>query len=396
VVLDTDTAARSFRETYGSEPQVFSQAPGRANLIGEHIDYADGWVLPIALTRGVTVAAARAEAGHIRVHSDQYLDAGVAEYHPGRQPPTAFVSFVYALALDSEVAGADLAVVSDLPVERGWSSSAAFSVAVFTALLALTDGLRRPAAIDFCRVCQRAETKALGLECGLMDQCAAVFGRADHAVWYDTYKQTHEYVPCRLPGSALMLIDSGQPRNLAQTGYNQRRRELSVALQQLKRRTGDFASLRELETEKTLNALRELPELSRQRLRHVITEQQRVSRFVAALKAGDVIQLGRLLAASHHSLSEDYDVSTPELDMLCDLLTTTAGIYGARLMGGGFGGAVLALLSEQAVSEDLPDVLNTYTARTQLETECLEADAGDGARVFLPDQPPQLVRDWLP
>jgi galactokinase len=127
-----------------------------------------------------------------------------------------------------------------------------------------------------------------------------------------------------------------------------------------------------------------------------VTEHQRVARFVAALKAADVIQLGRLLAASHHSLSEDYDVSTPELDTLCDLLTTTPGIYGARLMGGGFGGAALALLSEQALAADLPDVLGTYTARTQLPTECLDAAAGDGARVFLPDEEPELVQHWLP
>jgi len=395
-VLDIDAARQSFSETYGVEPQVFAQAPGRANLIGEHIDYADGWVLPLALTRGVTVAAARAEAGRIRVHSDQYLDAGVAEYHPGQHAPVAFVSFVYSLALESEVAGADIAVVSDLPVERGWSSSAAFSVAVYAALLALGDGLRRRTALDFCRVCQRAETKALGLECGLMDQYAAVFGKADHAIWYDTYKQTHEYVICKLSGSALMMIDSGQPRNLAESGYNQRRRELSLALTQLRRRAGSFDSLRELDPEKALVAIRELPELSRQRLRHVFTEQQRVERFVAALKNQDVIQLGRLLAASHHSLSEDYDVSTPELDLLCDLLTATPGIYGARLMGGGFGGAVLALVSDQALNEDLPEVLGTYTGRTKLPTECLQAEAGDGARVFQPNEEPKLVRDWLP
>jgi len=395
-VLEIDAAAKSFRETFGTEPQVFAQAPGRVNLIGEHIDYADGWVLPVALTRGVTVAAARAEAGRIRVHSDQYLDAGVAEYQPGRQPPAAFVSFVYALALESEVTGADLAVVSDLPVERGWSSSAAFAVAVYAALLALGNGPRNRTALVFCRVCQHAETRALGLACGLMDQYVAVFGKANHAVWYDTYRQSHEYVPVRLPGTALVMIDSGQPRNLAQSGYNQRRRELSAAIEQLKRRAGEFTSLRELDPEKVLSALRELSELSRQRLRHVITEQQRVARFAAALKAGDVIQLGGLLAASHHSLSEDYDVSTPELDLLCDLLTATPGIYGARLMGGGFGGAALALLNEQALDKDLPEVLRTYTTRTHLPTECLLAEAGDGARVFKSGKVPELIRDWLP
>ena len=159
MVLEIDAATHSFRETYGSDPQVFAQAPGRVNLIGEHIDYTDGWVLPMALKRGVTVAAAPGKTGRIRVHSDQFLDAGVAEFTPGLQPPSAFTSFVYALALQTDVAGADLAVVSDLPVERGWSSSAAFAVAVCAALLALSETQHLPQPLDFCRMCQRAETR---------------------------------------------------------------------------------------------------------------------------------------------------------------------------------------------------------------------------------------------
>ena len=147
-------------------------------------------------------------------------------------------------------------------------------------------------------------------------------------------KVVHAMAPLALGKATLVLVDSGQPRRLATSGYNERRRELQIACDELRRRIGEFESLREVNHERVLVELAELSPVSQRRLRHIITEHARVEQFVERLKQGDLIQLGRLLSASHHSLSDDYDVSTPELDTLCDLLTATPGIYGARLVGG--------------------------------------------------------------
>jgi len=389
-------AAAAFERAYGAAPQLYAWAPGRLNLIGEHVDYAGGLVLPVALDRGVTVAAAAGQAGRIRVHSDQFLEAGVAEFDPQAAPPPAFTAFVHALAAETHIVGADLAVVSDLPLERGWSSSAAFAVAVASALVALEDSQPRPTALELCQLCQRAEQQALGVACGLMDQYAAVFGRRDAAVLLDTYYMTHSYVPLNLGEARLVLIDSGQPRRLAQSGYNQRRGELASALNELKQQVGEFASYRDLNPDVVLKHLPELSETSMRRLRHVVTEQERVEHFAAQLPAGHPVELGQLLSASHWSLSEDYAVSTLELDQLCELLCAEAGVYGARLVGGGFGGGVLALAAQDALPGRIERALAAYTARTQLHAEWQEARTGDGAKIQLAaGAAPQAVAEWL-
>jgi len=394
-MLEIDAAAESFRRAYGGEPRVHAQAPGRVNLIGEHIDYAGGWVLPVALSRTVAVAAGPGKAGRVRVHSDQFLDAGVAEFGPQDRPPAAYSAFVHALVLETGARGADLTVVSDLPVERGWSSSAAFAVAVAAALLALDERLLRPSALDLCLLCQRAETHALGVECGLMDQHAAVFGQAGSAVWLDTRTLSHQLVPLKLGSACLVLVDSDQPRRLAQSGYNQRRQDLTLAVDELRRQLGDFGSWRELDTDEALGALRGLSDISARRLRHVLTEQRRVEQFARALEGGDPLELGRLLSASQQSLSDDYEVSTPELDRLCELLSAAPGVYGARLVGGGFGGGALALADRDDLGAVLSEPLAEYQRQTRLEPRWDEVRSGDGARVLLSDGGTELVREWL-
>lgn len=396
MVIETTHAADSYRRTYGAEPLAYAWAPGRVNLIGEHIDYAGGCVLPVSLARGVTVAAGPGTLGRIRVHSDKFLDAGVAEFSPQEPPPEAFSRFVHELALSCDTLGADIAVLSDLPVERGWSSSAAFAVAVLSALLALKEGIAKPTAIRLCRMCQTAEANALGVKCGLLDQYAAVYGRANAAVWFDPYLEKHEYVPLSLGDAVLVLVESGQSRRLALSGYNERRRELELALQELALHLGDDTHWRELDAQAMLIKLGDLSEMAEQRLRHIFTEQQRVTQFVALMAKGDLVQLGQALSASQHSLSDNYDVSTPELDALCDILAATPGIYGARLVGGGFGGGVLALMARHALEDSLPDALTSFESQSGLATEWSEAVPGEGAMVMFPGGEPELVREWLP
>jgi galactokinase len=395
-MIPFEDAAMSFQQAYSAKPTVFAYAPGRINLIGEHIDYAGGCVLPVALDYGVTVAAGPGRAGRMRVHSDQYLDVGVAEFDPNQPPPPAYLAFAHALALGTRATGADIAVVSDLPVGRGWSSSAAFGVGVSAALLALEPGLNRFTPLALCQLCQRAETQALGVACGLMDQYAAIYGKYDAAVLFDTQLLKHEYIPLRLEQSELVLIDSGQPRLLADAGYNKRREELNQALDELRARLGPFVSFRDVETAKLLDAIPLLPPPLQARARHVVTEQQRVERFAACLREGDVIAMGQLLSASQSSLHDDYEVSTRELDALCELLDAQAGVYGSRLVGGGFGGSVLALAHHNAVEDKLVHAIAQYGDKFDLRASYEVAIPGDGATVQPEEAPaPVPLAKWL-
>ena len=396
-MLSFAEAAVAFRDAYATAPSVFAYAPGRINLIGEHIDYASGCVLPVALDFGVTVAGGPAAAGRIRVHSDQYLQAGVVEFTPSDRPSPAFSAFVHALALETGVSGADLCVVADLPVGRGWSSSAAFAVAVSAALVALDPSRPRPTAIELCQLCQRAETEALGVACGLMDQYVAVHGKYDAAVYFDVQALSHRYVPLHLPEAEIVVVDSGQARDLSESGYNVRRSELTRALDALRERLGDFATFRSVEPAKLLAAAQELPAKLQRRVRHVVTEQSRVERFAELLPQAQVVELGQLLTASHNSLSDDYQVSTPELDKLCARLDSEAGVYGSRLVGGGFGGSVLALVHQRAVSEHVDQVVHDFAAQYKLPAAYEVAIPGDGALVQPPEaSTPVLLAQWLP
>jgi galactokinase len=390
------TAASAFTQAFSGAPSVFACAPGRVNLIGEHVDYAGGRVLPVALSRGVSVAAAPGQTGRVRVHSDQFMANGVLEFRRDGGTHPAFVTFVNALALETGALGADIAVVSDLPVGRGWSSSAAFAVAVAGALIALDPKPVAHSPLDICLLAQRAETTALGVACGLMDQYAAVFGRPDAAVLFDTASLSHEYIPLNLPQSALVVVDSGQPRRLAVSGYNQRRQELSRALDELATITGPFQHYREVDPVELLRASQELsPKLAR-RVRHIVTEDQRVGRFAELLRLGEVVELGRLLTAAQCSLSDDYEVSTDELDRLCRELDGQAGVYGTRLVGGGFGGSVLSLAHERAVPDHIESALRIYHERIGLTATYELAVPGDGAQIMLPGMTePLLLRDWL-
>ncbi len=394
-MIDTASAAASFGRTYGAAAQVFCQAPGRVNLIGEHIDYAGGQVLPFSLDKGVTVAAVRGEAGRVRVHSDQYLDAGVAEVDPNEAPPERFTRFVHELALATGTSGADLCVFSDLPLERGWSSSAAFAVAVAGALLALEPHKERLTGAGLAQLCQRAEQAALGVACGLMDQYVSIYGQLGQAVLFDTQALSHRYIPLNLGAAALLVIDSGQPRRLAESGYNQRRQELEQGFKLLQARLGEFTAFRDVPHDALLKEIQRLPEPLNMRLRHLVTEQRRVEQAAQHLARGEMLELGQLITASHHSLSDDYEVSTPELDQLVSFVDGKAGVYGARLVGGGFGGGILALVAREVIEQRVLPAIADYEAATGLKTQWDEAWTGQGAQLSWPGSEPQALANWL-
>jgi galactokinase len=298
-------------------------APGRVNLIGEHTDYNDGLCLPFAIERGVTVTAE--------------LQDGVEVVAPELASDDPFVRGAVAELRRAgvELPGCTLEIASDLPQRAGLASSAALCVALALALYAVAE-MEPPRPVRMARLCSRIESDWAGQETGLLDQLASLLGEQGRAVRLDMRTFEARSVELDLHGHVLVTLDSGAGRSLAESGYNERREECRRALELL-----GLESLRDAEDPSGLPA-----PLDR-RVRHVITENERVDAAVAAVQSGDLVALGELLNASHASLRDDYEVSVPEVERAVEVCRD-AGALGARIMGGGFGGSVLALFPPDA------------------------------------------------
>jgi galactokinase len=331
-------------------PAVQAFAPGRVNLIGEHTDYNDGLCLPFAVERGVTVCAeplegvASVEAHALELDEEDRFTLG-GEGTPA-DAPEGWRAFVRGAA--SELAHAGIALrpcrlqfESDLPREAGLSSSAALSISLCLALCAVA-GAPPPDRVSLARLCSRIENDWCGAETGLLDQLASLCGKRGHAVRMDMTGPHLRPVPLALRGHVLVTLDSGASRSLAASGYNERREECRAACRRL-----GVESLRDLGATEDEAAIAALPDPLDRRVRHVLSENARVDASVRALEEDDLEELGRLLGASHASLRDDYEVSVPEVERTVERCRR-AGALGARIMGGGFGGSVLALFSADA------------------------------------------------
>jgi galactokinase len=347
------------------------RAPGRVNLIGDHTDYNEGFVLPVAIDRDCVVAARPAET--IRVKS---LDLGesielppdgseLEDVRRGWGRLVAAVADELAL-LGRPRVGMKAVIASDVPIGAGLSSSAAFEVACALSLAAVADWHVAPAAL--AEACRTAEERATGVPCGIMDQLIAMSGREGCAHLIDCRTRETRAVPLP-PRMGLLVVHSGQERTLATSAYAERRR----ACEALARKLG-IPALRDATLEQVAN-----DPLGR----HVVTENARVLEATNALEDDDLEALGRLMSASHESLRDDYRVSTPELDALVDALVE-GGAVGARLTGAGFGGAVVAVCDAEAVAAVVEAALTRYRAETGLEPQAFTCRAVEGAGRLTP------------
>jgi galactokinase len=342
-------AERWFGDRFGGRPEGVWLAPGRANLIGEHTDYNQGWVLPFALHLGVTVAASSREDGGLAIWSRQApgdpAELPLASLAPGAVTGWAAYPAGVAWALreaghsmagGSMAGGASLAVDSNLPQGAGLSSSAALECATALALDGLYGlGVSRQ---ELAALAQRAENDFVGVPTGIMDQSASLLSKAGHALLLDCRTGGTADVPLdpAAAGLALIIVDTGARHALDDGRYAERRSECDRAAAQL-----GAASLRDVTS---LDAVAGLADpVLRRRARHVITENERVHETVALLTAGNLAGVGAVLSASHVSLRDDFEVSWPQADVAVDA-ATAAGALGARMMGGGFGGSALALV----------------------------------------------------
>ncbi len=341
----------TFEDIYGAAPQAVGRAPGRVNLLGEHTDYNDGYVLPLALPQQATVSLGRSDDALCTLHS---ADLGQTVRFGLDAPPQAlFARYVYGCLVE---AGADgpvpplhIHVASEVPIGVGLSSSAALEVATLRALDRLAGRTTDPVLV--AQRAQRAEIHHAGVACGIMDQMAASLGDPRHAVFLDTRSLAMRRVP--LPeGAAVLVLDCGVPRSLAASAFHDRRRQCVEACAML-----GVASLRDVVDNAAVEAL---PDPWRRRVRHVVSENARVLR---AVDAGSAIEIGALMNASHASLRDDYEVSVRRLDQLVALLQAHPAVHGARLTGAGFGGACIALCAADRASDVAAQVLAAFQAQ---------------------------------
>jgi galactokinase len=324
-------------------------------MLGEHTDYNDGFVLPAAIPQTTTVEIARSRTGEIALHSVNECEPGaVVSYRFGDAAPPGFARYIDGclralLEHAMQAPPVTLLIHSTVPIGAGLSSSAALEVATLRALRALL-GLALD-DVELARLAQLAESRYVGVRCGIMDQMAASLADEAHMLFLDTRTLERRLVPFP-PGTRPIVVHSGVTRSLAASGYNERRRECEAAARAL-----GVGSLRDAADAR---AVRALPAPLDRRARHVISENARV---VEAARGVPAPRFGALMSASHASLRDDYDVSTPELDALVECLAAQPGVHGARLTGAGFGGACVALVDDAAAETAKAGALRAYAAR---------------------------------
>ncbi|HMD33407.1 MAG TPA: galactokinase [Vicinamibacterales bacterium] len=353
------------------------RAPGRVNLIGEHTDYNDGFVLPMALDRSTWVEASPRCDRLLVVHSRERGETLTVDLDDNPPAPTgSWVDYVRGMgAVLEDANGADLSIASDVPIGAGLSSSAALEIACGYALL---DIAGRPIDLEaLARAGQRAEHRFVGTRCGLMDQTIACFGRAGHALLLDTRSFERRYVP--IPGSVRVIVGNTMVRHAHASGeYNARRADCEEGVAVLVRRRPGIRALRDARIEDLEAARGELSNRVWQRCHHVVTENARTLRAADALASGDFVTMGRLMCESHESLSLDYEVSCPELDVMTMLAQRIEGVYGARMTGGGFGGSIVALVDAPQASRVQHELKRRYTEATGRDPDVWICAAGGG------------------
>ncbi len=367
-----------FRTRFGSEPAHIVRAPGRVNLIGEHTDYNDGFVLPMAIDRATWIALSPAKDGRVALHSlDQNADMEFPVADPQRGP-ASWQEYPKGVAVALRDAGYPVkgwtgVSACDVPMGSGLSSSASFELAVARAFASVSGFAWDAPAMAL--VCHRAESQWVGVNCGIMDQLISAVGREDHAMLIDCRSLVTTAVPM-IDGTSVVVLDTGTRRELATSAYNERRQQCEHAAALL-----GCSSLRDVTSDRFELDKGRLDPVTMRRARHVITENARTLQAAAAMKAGDAATLGGLMNQSHDSLRRDFEVTNDALNIMVEIASETAGCFGARMTGAGFGGCAMALVESAHAADFAESVTRRYASRTSLTPAVYVCKASRGAAV---------------
>jgi galactokinase len=376
-----DSLSARFREMFGTSARIV-RAPGRVNLIGEHTDYNDGFVMPMAIGFCTWLAGSRRDDRILQVYSDRFDESITLSPDALSGPPRKHWSdFIRGVAgvlqgAGLTLSGANLLIHGDVPLGAGLSSSASLEVSVALALTSLS-GIDLP-RLDLVKLCQTAEHQYVGTRCGIMDQFIVGFGEAQRALMLDCRSLQYQLLP--IPPHVRVVVCNSMVRHELVSGeYNRRRADCEAGVKLLQPRLPEIRALRDVtiaDLEKNKDAL---SESVYRRCRHVVTENQRVLAAAQALQSGDTELFGHLMYESHASLRSDYEVSCQELDLLVDLASSRSGVYGARMTGGGFGGCTVNLLRSDSADQFQAEIATTYKEKTGITPEIYVCEPAQSA-----------------
>lgn len=381
-----------FQKHFATTPRLLARAPGRVNLLGEHVDYNDGMVLPAAIDRAVRLAAVPTTDGIVSLHAADLeqsvtfrLDELERKQDASGKPLPGWAMYPAGVAWALQrsglaVQGLQAVFTSDVPIASGLSSSAAVEMAFATTWQTL--GGWKLDKVELAKKGQVAENQYVGVSTGLMDQFASTCGVKDHLLYFDT--RSLEWYPISLPAdTSIVIADSGVRRSLVTSAYNERRASCEKAVEILQQYLPQIKSLRDISTVEFAAYSEFLPEVERKRAEHVVMEIHRVSQAVNCLRSGDARLFGGLMYAGHNSLRDLYEVSCPELDILVNATRQIPGCYGARLTGAGFGGCTVNLVAADQAQAFVTALHAAYQEKTGRDAAIYVCQASDGAAAWL-------------
>lgn len=368
---------------------IIVRSPGRVNIIGEHTDYNNGFVLPAAIDKAVYVAVSARNDNEIHLYSgefDKKFETSLDALKPTKEVWPNYILGVAAQLLKRgySIKGFDLAIDGDVPIGSGLSSSAAVECATAFALNELFGlGISK---MDLAFIGQKAEHEFAGVMCGIMDQFASVFGRKDHVIKLDCQSLDYEYVPLKLEGYKILLLNTNVKHSLGSSEYNTRRAQCEQGVAWIKEHHAGVNSLRDVTMEMLRKYVQPKDEVIYKRCKYVVEEIQRLLTGCEDLKRGDLKSLGEKMFQTHEGLSKEYEVSCEELDFLVDAVRNNTNVLGARMMGGGFGGCTINIVKEQAVEDLINALSSSYQKNMNKELTAYVAQIEDGTLLLSKNQ----------
>lgn len=374
-----NAAKKKFIQLYGNEPEILVRAPGRVNLIGEHTDYNDGYVLPMAINRFFWIALTPRQDNLVQIYSVDLEEQIIFDVNcPTRGESGHWSEYIKGVAWALAERGFTLhgwngVAAGNIPIGAGLSSSAAVELAVARAFCAVSKTIWQP--VEMAKIAQRAEIEWVGVNCGIMDQLISAAGIAGHALLIDCRSLEFEAVP--LPKEAVIVVlDTSTRRGLVDSAYNERRKQCEQAAAFF-----GVPFLRDVSMKTFTERSGDMPFLAQKRARHIITENARTVKAAEVMRRGDAVTLGKLMNASHESLANDYEVSSSALDTIVSIAQSRPECYGARMTGAGFGGCGVALVNRTGITSFSANVTARYQKLTNIDAKLYICQAEDGATI---------------